>query len=328
MGLALEGERVLIGAPYVPDRFGHGLSIGQAYLFDANTGNQLHVFDAPFIEDWDERFGWSVALNNNYVLIGAPEDGSGAEGAGAAHLFDADTGELLHTFYDPTPTQSGSFGHSVAIEGDRLLIGALGNDTILTNAGQAYLFDALTGDLIHTFNAPTPTFAGLFGSSVDLDGGRALIGAQGENSQGEQIGQTYLFDVATGGLLKTFDDPTPTESDAFGVSVALDGSHVLIGALRDDTYGADVGQAHLFTIPEPTTLVLTSLGLFVLCVRRKSRRLGTFPLSITKTLTVTLGWQRPWNASSCVHKTASTSLHHRAQNRRIADSEGVYVYCS
>ena len=74
-------------------------------------------------------------------------------------------------------------------------------------------------------------------------------------------------------LLQTFDDPTPTVSDQFGSSVAIDGTNVLIGNRLDDTSGFNVGQAYLFTqgiapvpdpttpVPEPSTLALMLVGL-------------------------------------------------------------------
>ena len=48
--------------------------------------------------------------------------------------------------------------------------------------------------------------------------------------------------------LRTVDDPTVTNGDVLGFSVALDGDRVLIGTSGDDTQGTDVGQAHLFGI--------------------------------------------------------------------------------
>ena len=54
----------------------------------------------------------------------------------------------------------------------------------------------------------------------------------------------------------TFNDPTVTTRDGFGFSVALDGNNIPIGAYRDGTLGFDVGQAHLYSIPDPPTLRL------------------------------------------------------------------------
>lgn len=47
-------------------------------------------------------------------------------------------------------------------------------------------------------------------------------------------------------LSRTFDDPTVTSEDLFGISVAIDGDRVVVGATFDDTNGSVTGQAHLF----------------------------------------------------------------------------------
>ena len=98
------------------------------------------------------------------------------------------------------------------------------------------------------FNDPTPTSQDEFGRSVALDGNNVLIGAWGDDTLGENVGQAHLFDAVTGNLLQTFNNPTPAVWDSFGNSVALDGNNVLIGAWNDNTLGTWVGQAYLFTI--------------------------------------------------------------------------------
>ena len=78
--------------------------------------------------------------------------------------------------------------------------------------------------------------------------------------------------AATLTLQQTFNDPTVTIADGFGGSVALDGDNVLVGALRDDTNGLNVGQAHLFsastgallrTFNDPTVTTGDRFGNFV-----------------------------------------------------------------
>ena len=242
VSVALDGNRVLIGA-FNDSTIGVGT--GQAHLFDANTGALLQTFDDPTVT-FQDRFGTSVALDGNTVLIGAPIDDTNGSGVGQAHLFDASTGNLLHTFDDPTVTTVDEFGTSVALDGNRVLIGAPRDDTNGLDVGQAHLFDATTGALLRTFDDPTVTSQDLFGLSVALDGNNVLIGALGDDTNGTNIGQAHLFDASTGNLLRTFDDPTPTSADEFGFSVAIDGSNVLIGAVQDKTSGFIVGQAHLF----------------------------------------------------------------------------------
>ena len=240
--VALSGDRVLIGARGDDTQ---GENVGQAHLFDATSGVLLATFDDPTVTDGD-NFGSSVALSGDRVLIGAPFDDTQGANVGQAHLFDATTGALLRTFADPTVTEGDNFGRSVALDGDRALVGAFNDDTQGANVGQAHLFDASTGALLQTFDDPTVTFGDLFGFSVALSGGRALIGAFGDDTQGGNVGQAHLFEATTGTLLATFDDPSVTSFDQFGFTVALDENRALIGARLDDTKGDNVGQAYLF----------------------------------------------------------------------------------
>jgi len=194
-----------------------------------------------------EQFGHAVSLSGDNVLIGANLDVTADGRVGQAHLFSAATGALLQTFDDPTPTFDDRFGSSVSVSGDNVLIGAARDDTTGVDVGQAHLFNAASGALLRTFDDPTPTGGDSFGSSVSVSGDNVLIGAAFDDTTGVNVGQAHLFSVATGALLQTFDDPTPTGGDSFGGSVSVSGDNVLIGAAFDDTTGVDVGQAHLFS---------------------------------------------------------------------------------
>ena len=155
-----------------------------------------------------DSFGNSVALDGNNVLIGAAGDDTNGENVGQAHLFDALTGNFLRTFDDPTVTAGDGFGGSVKLDGNNVLIGAGGDDTNGDNVGQAHLFDALTGNLLRTFNDPTPTpdlsDGDQFGG-VALDGNNVLIGARGDSTLGEDVGQAYLFSITPGDYDDDFD---------------------------------------------------------------------------------------------------------------------------
>ncbi|NKB20943.1 MAG: PEP-CTERM sorting domain-containing protein [Alphaproteobacteria bacterium] len=270
--VSVSGNNVLIGARRDDT---NGLDVGQAHLFDATTGALLQTFNDPTPTGGDQ-FGRSVSISGNNVLVGAVSDNTNGPGVGQAHLFDATTGALLQTFNDPTPTGADSFGSSVAISGNFALVGARHDDTSGVDVGQAYLFDATTGALLHTFSDPTPTGLDNFGVSVAIDGTNVLIGAFGDDTNGGGVGQAYLFDALTGALLQTIDDPTPTTSDEFGVSVSISGNNLLIGGRGDDTSGVDVGQAHLFTasvVSEPGALAIFGIGLIGLMLRRRNRKI-------------------------------------------------------
>ena len=204
------------------------------------------TFDDPTVTTQD-RFGTSVAIDGNNVLIGASYDDTNGTNVGQAHLFDAISGSLLQTFDDPTVTTEDRFGSSVAIDGNNVLIGAHFDDTNGYIAGQAHLFDATTGNLLKTFNHPTPTPGDLFGFAVAIDGNNVLIGAPYTPRPRYSVGQAFLFHAVTGDLLHTFDVPVLDHFDEeFGASVAIDGNSILIGTPNDDTQKVNVGQAHLF----------------------------------------------------------------------------------
>ena len=80
--MALDGNRVLIGA--AGGMFEAGF--GEAHLFDATTGSLLQTFDHAPRSKFD-RFGESVALDGNMLLIGAPHDDTRGHYVGQAHLF-------------------------------------------------------------------------------------------------------------------------------------------------------------------------------------------------------------------------------------------------
>ena len=97
-----------------------------------------------------------------------------------------------------------------------------------------------------------------------------LIGASWEDIGATNAGAAYLFDIATGSLLETFENPTPEEGDVFGRSVAALGQNLLVGAQLDHSGGIDPGAAFLFeVVPEPTTMSLLALSGLALLKRRK-----------------------------------------------------------
>ncbi len=182
---------------------------------------------------------------------------------------------LLTTFTNPTPAINDQFGQPVAAVGsDRVLIGAVADDTGATEAGAAYLFNA-NGTLLTTFTNPTPAGGDQFGLSVAAVGSdRVLIGTPYDNTGATLAGAAYLFST-NGTLLTTFTNPTPAINDTFGISVATVGSdRVLIAAYGDDTGATDTGAAYLFntngtlliTFTNPTPAASDSLGLSVAAV--------------------------------------------------------------
>jgi hypothetical protein len=166
-------------------------------------------------------------------------------------------GDVVRVFQDPNPGPLNWFGASMAVSGDRILIGApYTYATGQGDGGAAYLFDSSTGALLRTFWNPEPSGGGhAFGYSTAAFGSNFLIG-------GPDCG-VDLFDGSTGELLRRFQDPMPTGDDRFGTSVAALGSNVLVGDPGDSALGPVAGAVYLldgstgnllrtFSSPDPT----------------------------------------------------------------------------
>lgn len=201
------------------------------------------------------------AITNNNVAVGAREDNTVAALAGAAYIFDGSTGALLHTFRGSNVIDGGGdlLGQALAGVGNNLLVGAPRNDTGALNAGIAYLFDGLTGQLLLTIPNPNPANSDFFGQAVAGVGNDLLVGAPAVDVGGaSDIGRAYLFDGSTGNLLRTFDNPNPATTSFFGTAVTSVGNNVLIGAtggqgaafLFDSTTG---NLLETFVSPTPQT---------------------------------------------------------------------------
>ena len=271
------GDNVVVGSHY--DDVSGFADSGAVYLFDGASGRLLQTLTSPHPAEGD-RFGRAVAGTDNRVLVGAPLDDTKAWNAGAVYVFDGTTGELLQSFFSPTPDVDAQFGRDVTAVGDRILIGARladleRQDAVIDDAGAAYLFDLETGQLLHTFISPTPTQDAQFGYSVAAMGDNVLVGARNDRTSADGAGAVYLFDGQTGNLLQRYLNPTRRasgESSDFGRTVAAVGHNVLVGARWDDSGDHQAGSAFLFdgasgtllqTFTSPTPVVGEEFGFTV-----------------------------------------------------------------
>lgn len=150
------------------------------------------------------------------MLVGAKAalDLGGVD-AGLAYLFDLVSGDLLYVFQGVSPGPAGLFGHAIALNDKHALVGAHGDDPerlYEVTSGVAYLFDAETGILVSKFTNPVQDGSTHFGSAVAISETHVLIGAP----RAGLGGQSYLFDLQTGGHLHTFELPDEVEDAGFG----------------------------------------------------------------------------------------------------------------
>ncbi len=137
-------------------------------------------------------FGRTVAVGDGEVFIGEP--GNQAT-PGYVYVYRPDSGgwaEIAALTADDAMDADG-FGSGMAIDGDRLIIGAE-----LMGAGAAYVFEKQEGTWVQVakIEAPNNSTGDLFGASVGISGNRLIVGAP-EASGG--TGSAHVFELREGG---------------------------------------------------------------------------------------------------------------------------------
>jgi hypothetical protein len=186
----------------------------------------------------DDLFGISVAIDGDTVVIGAYGDRLGSGwGAGSAYVFrTTDGGATYDQVAKLTASDAASmdyFGWSVAIYGDTIVVGA--NQQYNGGSGSAYVFHTSDGGATYGQVAKLTAADGAaydyFGTSVAIDGSTIVVGAYGKD---DSTGAVYVFRTSDGGAtyaqVAKLSAADAASGDRFGVSVAIDGSTIVVGA--------------------------------------------------------------------------------------------------
>jgi hypothetical protein len=245
ISVAIKDNLALVGA--LRGSGDHSPSAGAAYLFDLSTGLAIRKFTALDGEQFD-RFGSAVAMQSDVVLIGAPNDDDNGTNAGAAYVFDIESGQQLRKLTPLDSAVGDNFGaFSIGLSGDKAVVGAWLDDDLGPQSGSAYTFDVSTGRQLSKL-LPSDGRGGDFGAAVDLNGNEALVGTFLQNSgAGTFSGSAYLFDAESGLQVHKLIASDSAALDQFGQSVALGEKLAIVGApYKDGTQGIDAGAIYLF----------------------------------------------------------------------------------
>ena len=263
--LAIDGDTVVVGARGVDTQ------TGAAYVFRTTDGWDTFVeVDKLTASDgsYEDLFGQSVAISGATVVVGASQSRKIPEGycpsldcSGAAYLFRTqDEGASYGQMAKLTATDAAagdSFGWSVAFDSGTVVVGAHSDndactDNPLCNSGAAYVYSLGDAGLVYTkLTAPDAAADDYFGVSVAIDGETIVVGAYAKNFG---TGAAYVYRTSDDGA--THDHVAKLTSpgamgDAFGISVAVDGAAVVVGAGQWLNLGS--GSAYVYEeIPQKT----------------------------------------------------------------------------
>lgn len=240
--IAISGDTLVVGARYdsLAASDGRVSYAGAVYVYERDDGAWVQqarlTAKDPHAGD---VFGTSVDIDRDTIVVGAPgwdyidDDDELNESIGAVYVFVREGDEWVQQDRVTAGDwgEDDAFGVAVALDGDRLAVGAEGKDVgLLIDAGKVYTYHRIFSDWYgkHSFTSPSPTLTGSFGSALDMDGSRLVVGASSEN----EAGAAYLY-YRTGGTWEkeaVLDPDDNRDGDAFGKSVAINDDKVVVGA--------------------------------------------------------------------------------------------------
>jgi hypothetical protein len=197
-----------------------------------------------------DQFGWSVAVQGDRAVIGAPFASLQHEDANGSACFYTRVGaawQLQQCPRDHLAQGRSLFGVRVALHGDRAFIAEIGGG-IDSGAVYVYHYAAPAWTLEATLSAGTTT-TDHFGIALAAGEDRVLVG-QLPVPVDSAPGIVAVFERNAAGWQRTatLSAPAPEAGDEFGSSIALAGDRALIGAPRFETPTTQTGvtgAAHL-----------------------------------------------------------------------------------
>ncbi len=249
--VAIDGDTLAVGARYA-GQAGGWPGPGAAYVFERRAGAWVATAKlVPPIGAIDDMFGFAVALDGDVLAVGAIGAEFAAErDAGAVFVYRRADGAWAPeaTLRPQAPLEDALFGRALAIEGDRLVVGAPRQDVgPRADAGAVYVFerDAAGWRNSAVLSSSDAENGDAFGITVGLSGDTIATGAALKTVGGhEWAGAAYVFDRGALGWTEAarLASPVPTDIALFGFAIALAGNDLIVGAPAFPVV-ADVGLA-------------------------------------------------------------------------------------
>ena len=200
------------------------------------------------------NFGSAMDASGDLWVVGAPAPEIGNGSAGVANVYRrVGTQWILQAQLIPIDQTAGQqFGHSIAVEGDLIAIGAPGDGGITTpGRGAVYIFRNVDGTWMQEQKlvASNGQANDEFGISVDINGDRLVVGAWKELNL-LATGSAYVFshDGSSWAQDVVLLPTDPIVDNRFGQTVAISGDFIGVGAPRANSgVTLDTGAVYIYT---------------------------------------------------------------------------------
>jgi hypothetical protein len=252
--VAIDGDVAVVGAEENDDA---GEQTGSAYVYRFDGSDwveeaKLLASDAVATA----RFGISVAVSGDVIIVGADQDPEVADYAGAAYVFRYDgSAWVQEQKLTASDGQSSDwFGWTVDMDGEVAVVGANGHEEGGPNAfnsGAVYVFrydgsSWVEESMLTAFDAD---IADGFGRSLALDGEVLVVATPNDDDEGANTGAAYVF--RHDGTDWVFEQKLLARDahlfDFFGNSVDVQDDALVVGAWGESRNNAVfAGAAYVF----------------------------------------------------------------------------------
>ncbi len=226
--VSISGNRVLVAAKGDDDS---GSLSGSAYVFSQNSGRwvQEAKLTAPD-GSRDDLFSEGIAIDGDWIVVGA-RGHQDSRGAAYVYQYNQTDWDFLQKLQPSDLVDIHIFGAAVAISGDRIAVGALGDDTHGVNTGAVYIFhwNGTEWEEEAKLTAPQTDIADNLGESLDFGINDRLLVAGTEGGAA-----AYVFRrTESGWRTVPVAQLVASDGDAFdefGAAVAATNNTILVGA--------------------------------------------------------------------------------------------------
>ena len=195
LSVSISGTRVVAGAIYDDDSF---FNSGAAYVFErvGSSWSQTAKLKAndPASND---RLGYDVAIHEDRIIVSSHLDDDNGASSGSVYVFEFNGNTWLQAAKLKASDGAASdfFGIAVAVDGDRIAVGANGDDDHGSSSGSAYLFTKNGASWIEDKLTPSDGNASdSFGKRcVDLSPHDVMIGSHADDDKGLSSGSVYVY---------------------------------------------------------------------------------------------------------------------------------------
>ncbi len=206
--VSIDGDTLVVGSP------GDEAARGTAFVFSQSAGTwsfqqKITATDGSPLD----QFGASLDISASTIAVGSVNNMTGGAGRGAVYVYTSENGSWVQQQKLAAPDGDGNdqYGGSVGISGNRIIVGACGDDIGSgSDVGSAYVYsrNGSAWTLSQKLTPANGSEGDFLGNSVAIDGRYTIIGSYLDDVAAADSGSAYIFDDPD------LAGPTPTPTPA------------------------------------------------------------------------------------------------------------------